>query len=104
MAQILIVDDTVETCAMLARLFKRCGHATAYLHDGAGVVDALRSVRCDLVLLDVIMPEVDGFSALAAIRGDADPAVGRVPVVMSSASPTRPSRLGRSRCARTSGL
>jgi CheY-like chemotaxis protein len=83
MAHLLVVDDTVETCHMLRRLFGKCGHTSACLHDGAGVVDALRGGRFDLVLLDVMMPGMDGFAVLRAIRGD--PAVGPVPVAMYSA-------------------
>ncbi len=68
---------------MLRRLFAKCGHTSNCLYDGTGVVDALRGVRFDLVLLDVMMPGMDGFQVLRAIR--ADPAVGRTPVAMYSA-------------------
>jgi CheY-like chemotaxis protein len=85
LAQILVVDDTVETCNMLQRLFNRCGHSTQCLHAGGGVLDALRAVRFDLVLLDVMMPGMDGFAVLGAIRGDGDHGVSRVPVAMYSA-------------------
>ena len=85
MARLLVVDDTVETCEILDRLFRRCGHLTQCLYGGAGVVDRLRADRFDLVLLDVMMPGLDGFVVLSAIRGDADPRVGRTPVAMYSA-------------------
>ena len=85
MARLLIVDDTVETCDMLARLFARCGHTPACLHGGADVVATLRDAPFDLVLLDVMMPEMDGFEVLAAIRRDAAPAVARMPVAMYTA-------------------
>jgi CheY-like chemotaxis protein len=84
-ARILVVDDTVETCNMLRRLFQRCGHATECLHAGDGVLGALRAARFDLVLLDVMMPGMDGFAVLGAIRADRDGAVSRVPVAMYSA-------------------
>ena len=85
MATLLIVDDTVDTCHMLARLFRRCGHTTDCLFGGADVTATLSAGRFDLVLLDVMMPDVDGFSVLAAIRGHADPAVARIPVAMYTA-------------------
>ncbi len=85
MANVLIVDDVVDTCTLLKRLCARCGHATACLFEGTGVVEALRSTPFQLVLLDVMMPVMDGFAVLRAIRGDADPKVARVPVAMYSA-------------------
>jgi CheY-like chemotaxis protein len=85
MANLLIVDDTVETCDMLARLFARCDHESTCLYAGHGVVPALRGGRFDLVLLDVMMPEMDGFAVLAAIRGDPAAAVARTPVAMYTA-------------------
>ena len=84
MANLLIVDDTVETCDMLARLFARCGHTSACLHGGAQVVQALRQGRFDLVLLDVMMPGTDGFAVLANIRAERD-GIARIPVAMYTA-------------------
>jgi DNA-binding response OmpR family regulator len=85
MANLLIVDDTVETCDMLARLFTRCGHTPVCLYGGADVIAAVRDRRVDLVLLDVMMPDMDGFAVLSAIRADPDAAVARTPVAMYTA-------------------
>jgi DNA-binding response OmpR family regulator len=85
MANLLIVDDTREICDMLSRLFTRCGHASQCVYGGADVLPTLQSMRFDLVLLDVMMPDMDGFAVLSAIRGHALPAVARVPVAMYTA-------------------
>jgi len=85
MANLLIVDDTIESCDLLARLFARCGHTPVCLYGGAGVVATLRDQPFHLVLLDVMMPALDGFAVLAAIRGDADSRVARTPVAMYTA-------------------
>jgi DNA-binding response OmpR family regulator len=84
-AHILIVDDTRETANLLGRLFGLHGHTAECLYEGAGVFDAMRAVRFDFVVLDVMMPEMDGFEVLRGIRAHGDPAVARVPVVMYSA-------------------
>jgi len=83
MARLLIVDDTFDTCDMLTRLFQRCGHSVQCVLDGAKVLPLMRTVQFDLVLLDVMMPGVDGFEVLEAIRSElpAPP----IPVAMYSA-------------------
>src|SRR3712207_6723704 len=85
MANLLIVDDTVETCDMLAKLFARCGHTAACLYGGTEVVPTMRDAHFDLVLLDVMMPEMDGFAVLAAIRAESNSVVNRTPVAMYTA-------------------
>jgi DNA-binding response OmpR family regulator len=85
MADLLIIDDTPETCDLLARMFARLGHAAACLHDGGAAVAALSSRRFDLVILDVMMPGTDGFDVLTAVRAAPDAAVRDTPVVLYSA-------------------
>jgi CheY-like chemotaxis protein len=50
--------------------------------DGLGALEVLRRDRCDVVLLDIVMPELDGVSVLERIKGD--PALQDVPVIMIS--------------------
>jgi two-component system response regulator CpxR len=85
MADLLIIDDTAETCDLLARMFARHGHAAACLHDGDAAVAALRSHHFDLVICDVMMPGTDGFDVLTAVRAAPDAVVRDTPVVMYSA-------------------
>ena len=85
MADLLIIDDTPETCDLLARMFARHGHAASCLHDGGAAVAALRSHHFDLVILDVMMPGTDGFDVLTAVRAAPDDAVRHTPVVLYSA-------------------
>ena len=83
MAKILIVDDQPEVCDVMQRLFKAMGWQSQCLTDPTTVHAAVRDVRPDVVLLDVMMPELDGFGVLQAIRSDPD--IATVPVVMYSA-------------------
>jgi CheY-like chemotaxis protein len=55
------------------------------LFEGSGVVEALRTQPFQLVLLDVMMPGMDGFAVLRAIRNHPEPKVASVPVAMYSA-------------------
>jgi DNA-binding response OmpR family regulator len=83
MAKILIVDDQPEVCDVMQRLFKAMGWSSHCLTDPRTVHDAVRHERPDVVLLDVMMPELDGFGVLRAIR--TDPETATTPVVMYSA-------------------
>jgi DNA-binding response OmpR family regulator len=83
MAKILIVDDQPEVCDVLQRLFKALQWESACVTDPRAVHATVRSARPDVVLLDVMMPELDGFAILEQIRSDPD--VGTTPVVMYSA-------------------
>jgi len=83
MPNILIVDDHFDTCDTLRRLFQRSGWSACCLTEGKEATDRLHQFHADVVLLDVMMPEVDGFGVLQAIRSD--PQIARTPVVMYSA-------------------
>jgi DNA-binding response OmpR family regulator len=83
MAKILIVDDEVDTCRVMRRVFAKRGWTSDCCHDSADALTAVRATRPDAVLLDVMMPGSDGFAILAAIRGDPD--VSTVPVLFYSA-------------------
>jgi DNA-binding response OmpR family regulator len=84
MPKILIVDDEIETCQVMSRLFARRGWSSESVQDPAAALHALRAARPDAVLLDAKMPDLDGFTVLAAIRND--PEVAGVPVLFYSAS------------------
>jgi DNA-binding response OmpR family regulator len=83
MLTVLIVDDESENCEVLQRLFHRSGWGAATVSDAGQVLDEIKAVHADVVLLDVMMPDIDGFSILRQIRADAE--VGTTPVVMYSA-------------------
>jgi DNA-binding response OmpR family regulator len=83
MAKIVIVDDDVDTCKVMRRLFARWGWSSDCVTDARAAHRAVREARPAAVLLDVTMPELDGFAVLAAIRSD--PEVATVPVLFHSA-------------------
>ena len=81
---ILIVDDDETNRYTLARRLTRDGHANLAMADnGAEALAALRQDRFDLVLLDIMMPVLDGFGVLEAMNADAQ--LKRIPVIVISA-------------------
>jgi sigma-B regulation protein RsbU (phosphoserine phosphatase) len=81
--RILIVDDQPDNRDVLARRLERQGHQTFQAENGRHALDLLATEPCDLILLDVMMPEMDGFTALGRIK--ADPKLRHIPVIMISA-------------------
>ncbi len=79
---LLVVDDNRVNRLLLGRALEQLGHAVAFAENGREALEALRQRPVDLVLLDIEMPEMDGYQTLAALA--ADPRLRDVPVVMMS--------------------
>ena len=80
---ILVVDDNEMNRDMLCRRLERQGHTVLEAENGRKALEILESVRVDLVLLDILMPELDGLQTLEMLK--ADPAHRYTPVIMLSA-------------------
>lgn len=70
MAKLLLVEDHEEIWDFLSRRLTRKGHQVMLAHDGRQGVDAARADRPDLVLMDVNLPVLDGYSAVRELRED----------------------------------
>jgi adenylate cyclase len=79
---LLVIDDDALNRDLLARQLARMGYFVAVAETGAAGLDRLGSDEIDLVLLDVIMPDVDGIEVLRRIRRDTR--LREVPVIMIS--------------------
>jgi class 3 adenylate cyclase len=79
-ASILVVDDDPVTRLMLSGSLERDGHQVVTAEDGPQALDLLRSKSFDVVLLDVLMPQMDGYGVLAQLKGD--PTLRHIPVIM----------------------
>jgi class 3 adenylate cyclase len=77
-----VVDDNRVNRLLLGRALEQLGHAVAFAENGRQALEALRQRGVDLILLDIEMPEMDGYQTLAALAGD--PRLRDVPVVMMS--------------------
>jgi adenylate cyclase len=80
---ILIADDNRVNRLLLARGLEREGHTVVFAEHGREALDLLRRRRFDLLLLDVLMPELDGYGVLAELK--LDPHLRDIPVIMTSA-------------------
>jgi class 3 adenylate cyclase len=80
---ILIADDNRVNRLMLARGLEHEGHTVAFAEHGAEALELLRGERFDLMLLDVLMPELDGYGVLDELKHD--PQLRDIPVIVTSA-------------------
>jgi adenylate cyclase len=79
---LLVVDDNRVNRLLLGRLLEQLGHTVSFAENGREALEALRQRHVDLVLLDIEMPEMDGYQVLEALA--ADPNLRHLPVVMMS--------------------
>jgi CheY-like chemotaxis protein len=82
---VLLVDDEHAIVEALGELLAFEGYAVRTAPDGPAAIELVRAGGIDVVLLDVMMPGMDGLQVLAAMR--ADPGIDGVPVVLMSAAP-----------------
>ena len=82
-ATILIADDDGISRKVLRRLLEREGHDVRVATDGREALQLFASESCDVVLLDIVMPELDGIAVLEQLKGT--PGCEHVPVIMISA-------------------
>jgi len=66
--RILVVDDNVDAADTLAEILRAAGHGVQTEHDGIAAVDAARSHKPDVVLLDIGLPKLNGYDAARQIR------------------------------------
>jgi len=80
---ILIVDDQPANLGVLSELLDNAGFEVLVATDGMSAISKMQYVRPDLILLDIMMPEVDGFEICKILKND--PATAEVPVIFMSA-------------------
>lgn len=88
MARVLIVDDEPDIYQMICRYAQREGHETVKASDGLEAVELCRTNDFDMIIMDVMMPDMDGFTACKEIRKEKD-----IPVLMLSARGTEYDKL-----------
>ena len=86
--KILIADDSRDNLTLMSRYVQNEGYGFITASNGVETLEKVRSEMPDLVLLDVNMPNKDGFEVLAEIRKD--PTVGHIPVIIFTAARLNP--------------
>ncbi|CAD6560369.1 Transcriptional regulatory protein OmpR [Paraburkholderia kirstenboschensis] len=88
-AQILLIDDDAELCDATRRYLVRWGFDVSVLHDARSLEYRLKHERPDLIVLDLMMPGVDGLTALRRLRASGDD----IPVLMLTARANEEDRI-----------
>ena len=83
MARVLVVEDSPDIADLIRHYLERAGHTVDHLLSGREVVSHARSARPDLVILDLMLPGMDGWLVCQALRQDA--ATAAVPIIMLTA-------------------
>jgi class 3 adenylate cyclase len=82
-ARILVVDDTPANIRMLETRLRRDGYEVVVARDGEEALAVAREVQPDLILLDIMMPKLDGIEVCRRLKGD--PAFPFTPIIMVTA-------------------
>ena len=82
MARILLIEDSPTEAAVLTQLLEKNGHVVTASVNAEDGIDVCRRERPDLVLMDVILPGMNGFQATRALSRDAD--TSHIPVLIVS--------------------
>lgn len=80
MARVLIVDDSPSQLMGMKRIIEKLGHEIVTAEDGALGVEAAKRERPDLILMDVVMPNLNGFQATRSIAKNPD--TSHIPIVL----------------------
>ncbi|MBK8182403.1 MAG: response regulator [Candidatus Competibacteraceae bacterium] len=83
MAKILLVEDSEQIWDFLSRRLERRGHTVVMAHDGEQGVNSAKASAPDIILLDMNLPVMDGWTAAQAIK--ADPQTQKTPIIALTA-------------------
>lgn len=78
--KILIIEDDIMICSMYKTKFETEGYAVFTANDGSSGLEIARKEKPDIILLDIILPQIDGFTILTAIKKDSK--TKKIPVIM----------------------
>jgi len=83
MKKVLLVDDDIDFCDATKLLLESKGYEVILAYDGKEGLEKARAEKPDLVILDVMMPEMNGYDVCVVLK--ADPELNKVPVILLTA-------------------
>jgi DNA-binding response OmpR family regulator len=83
MKKVLVVDDDVDFCEATKLLLDSKGYEVILAHDGKEGLEKVRAARPDLVILDVMMPEMNGYDVCVVLKADGE--LRKTPVILLTA-------------------
>ncbi|MEL6525743.1 MAG: response regulator, partial [Chloroflexota bacterium] len=82
--RVVVIEDNVNAARLMSRILESRKNSEVYMaHNGAAGLEIIREIKPDLVITDLMMPEVDGFSVIESMRGD--DSLKKIPIVVVSA-------------------
>ena len=94
--KILVVEDDADLVELVAFNLRKAGYAIGTAMDGVEALKKARSLLPDLILLDLMLPELDGFAVCEILRRDA--ATASIPIIMVTAVSGELARLAGMEC------
>src|SRR5687767_13952110 len=85
MARILVVDDEPDMLFLLRINLEHAGHEVVTEPDGRAALASVRSDPPDVLILDLMMPDIDGWAVLEEVKADRDERLRSMPIVMFTA-------------------
>ena len=85
---ILVVDDNEDIRNLLSLVLQKEGYEVFLAPNGSEALEIIKNNRLDLILLDVMMPELSGLEVLSNIRGNKNNKISSTPVMMITAAST----------------
>jgi DNA-binding response OmpR family regulator len=82
--RILVVEDDIAMREIVVHKLTSNGFSVIEAEDGKKGIELITKEKPDIVLLDLMLPEVDGFQVLETVRKNADPAIAKTPVIVLS--------------------
>ncbi len=82
--KVLVAEDNIINQRLIVGLLTSLGHTGMVVSDGEKALKCLAKMKVDLVLMDVMMPNMDGIQALTAIRAQEAVEGGHLPVIMAT--------------------
>lgn len=80
MSTVLIVDDSKTQRELMGRAVAYAGHSAVFAEDGSEAVEKAKTLQPSLILMDVVMPNLNGFNATRKLKADA--ATKHIPIVL----------------------